>query len=91
MTTMTLSPGEAALVENHRAEQAKMAAAAALYRKVLVQALAFHDWSIERGEGLSYSTFVNTFGYDQPDSRVVYERVKETLAAARGERAVSES
>lgn len=85
MTTMTLSPAEAALVENHRAEQAKIAAAAELYRKVLVHALSFHDWSIENGEGLSYSTFVNTFGYDLPDGRVVYDRVKDTLAAARGE------
>jgi len=77
-----LSTEELALVRQWRAEQAQRDAAQAFQRKAIATAHAFDDWSATTGEGLTFSTFVNTFGYQDKDGKQMYEAVKRILDAA---------
>lgn len=58
-----LSDDEIALIREHRAKKAQREAARAFQRKAIATAHAFDDWSEASGEGLTFSTFANTFGY----------------------------
>lgn len=77
-----LTPDEIALIQQRRAEQAQRDAAQAFQRKAIATAHAFDDWSATTGEGLTFSTFVNTFGYQDKDGKQMYEAVKRILDAA---------
>lgn len=69
-------------LQQRRADQAKRDAAQAFRRKAIATAHAFDDWSATTGEGLTFSTFVNTFGYQDEDGKQMYEAVKRILDAA---------
>ncbi len=77
-----LTPDEIALIQQRRAEQAQRDAAQAFQRKAIATAHAFDDWSATTGEGLTFSTFINTFGYQDEDGKQMYEAVKRILDAA---------
>ena len=77
-----LSDDEIALIRGHRAKKAQREAARTFQRKAIAMAHAFDDWSEASGEGLTLSTFVNTFGYQDADGQRMYEAVKRIFAAA---------
>lgn len=79
---MELTPAEVAVIQKRRAEQAEREAATAFQRKAIATAAAFEVWSAESGEGLTFSTFINTFGYQDGDGKVMFEAVKRIQAAA---------
>ncbi|MBX8592886.1 hypothetical protein K5D56_26280, partial [Pseudomonas cichorii] len=72
------------LVQQSRNEKAQREAAYAFQRKAIAPANAFAEWSSTDGGGLtlSFSTFVNTFGYQDMDGRQMYEAVKRIHDAA---------
>ena len=80
-----LTDYEISLIQKHRAEQEEQAARIAFRSKALRTAVAFDQWSEVSGEGLTFSTFINTFGYQEPDGRRMYEAVQSILAAAEGD------
>lgn len=61
----------------------RRAAARAFQRRAIATAHAFVDWSAESGEGLTFSTFINTFGYQENDGNQMYEAVELILEAAK--------
>lgn len=77
-----LSDDEISLIRGHRAEKTQREAVRAFQRKAIATAHAFDDWSEASGEGLTFSTFINTFGYQDADGRRMYEAVKRILDAA---------
>lgn len=77
-----LTPAEIALVQAHRAQRAKDDERRAFQRKAIATAHAFDTWSDGSGEGLTFSTFINTFGYQADDGKQMYEAVERILDAA---------
>ncbi len=77
-----LSDDEIALIRGHRAQKAQREAGRAFQRKAIATAHAFDDWSEASGESLTFSTFINTFGYQDADGQRMYEAVKRIFAAA---------
>lgn len=77
-----LSPAEMAAVLAMRAEQDAQAERRAFQRKAIDTAHAFEQWSAHTGEGLTFSTFVNTFGYQDSDSKQLYEALQRIQQAA---------
>ena len=77
-----LTDGEIALIRERRAGKAKREAARAFQRKAIATAHAFNDWSEATGEGLTFSTFINTFGYQDADGKAMYEAVERVFEAA---------
>ncbi len=77
-----LTDDEIALIQKRRAEQAQREAARAFQRKAIATAHAFDDWSEASGEGLTFSTFINTFGYQDADGQKMYVAVKRIFDAA---------
>ena len=82
MQESDLTDDEIALVLQHREKIALAAAARVFKTKALETALAFDHWSAETCEGLTFSTFVNTFGYHDGDSKAIYEAVSRIFEAA---------
>lgn len=82
MRESDLSAEEIALVQRHREEIAKAAAARNFKTKAIETALAFDHWTINTGVGLSFSTFINSFGYQDGDGKVMYEAVSRIFEAA---------
>lgn len=80
---LNLTPTELQLVLAHRAEREAKEAAGRFQRKVMQQAFAWLEYQDSTGDGLTFSTFVNSYGYQDPDGREVYEHVKNVLRAAR--------
>lgn len=76
-----LTNDEIALIQKRRAEKAQREAARAFMRKAIATAHAFDDWSEASGEGLTFSTFINTFGYQDADGEKMYEAVKRIFDA----------
>ena len=77
-----LTNDEIALIQKRRAEKAQREAARAFQRKAIATAHAFDDWSEASGEGLTFSTFINTFGYQDADGQKMYVAVKRIFDAA---------
>ncbi len=77
-----LTTEEIALIQAHRAQRVTRDAARDFQRKALTTAHAFDTWSDNSGQGLTYSTFINTFGYQSDDGRQMYEAVERILDAA---------
>ena len=77
-----LSEEEIALIQKHREAEAAKKAAADFHRKALFTAHDFEEWSVRTGEGLTFSTFIDTFGYQDNDGREMYEAVKRISEAA---------
>lgn len=77
-----LSAAEVAAVLAMRAEQDAAAAQCTFQRKAIATAHAFEQWSANTGEGLTFSTFVNAFGYQDKDGKRMYEAVQRIQQAA---------
>lgn len=77
-----LSAEEIALIENHRKAEAAKTAATDFHRKALFLAHEFEEWSVRTAQGLTFSTFIDTFGYQDSDGREMYEAVKRISEAA---------
>lgn len=82
---LELTPEEIALIQKRRAYQRQCDAEAAFCRKSIATALAWVNWSSSTGYGLTFSTFVNSFGYQDSDQQQMYPRVQQILRAARGD------
>ena len=79
---MILSEDEMALIEKRRKEQAELDALRAFQEKAVNTAAAWLAWSSVEGYGLTFSTFVNQFGYQDDDGRKMYMAVGRILTAA---------
>ena len=77
-----LSPAELAAVLAMRAEKDDQATRRAFQRKAIATAHAFEKWSINTGDGLTFSTFVNAFGYQESDGKQMYAAVQRIKQAA---------
>lgn len=77
-----LTTEEIALIQKGRDESAKHDAARAFKSKAIAVAAAFEKWSDETGDGLTFSTFIDTFGYQDSDGKQMYEAVKRIQQAA---------
>jgi len=77
-----LSSAEVAAIQAMRAEQAALSERAAFQRNAIATAHAFEEWSAETGDGLTFSTFVNTFGYQSSDGKQMFEAVQRIQQAA---------
>lgn len=77
-----LSADEIGLIQKHRKEKAQRQTAEAFQLKAIATAHAFSEWSTQTDEGLTFTTFINTFGYQDNDGRPMYEAVKRILDAA---------
>lgn len=87
-STYTLHPqdltaSEIALILKHRLEKTQQDAALAFHNKAIATAHAFAMWSERCGEGLTFSTFINQFKYQEPDAKHMYDAVKRIQEAAR--------
>lgn len=77
-----LSSEEWEVVKRMRAQKEKEKFRAAFRRKAIALALAFEDWSENTGEGLTFSTFVNTFGYQGNDAYQMFSALQGIREAA---------
>ena len=79
---MNLTAEEITLIQKRRDEKAQRDAARAFKSKAIAVAAAFEKWSNESGDGLTFSTFIDTFGYQDGDGKKMYEAVKRIQQAA---------
>lgn len=79
---MELTAEELALIQKHRDTKAKQDAAHAFQRKAIATAHAFAEWSAESGYGLTFSTFINQFDYQEADGKAMYAAVERIQQAA---------
>lgn len=79
---LVLTEEEKRLILARRQEEDEQAAAIAFRRKAIAIAHAFEEWSAENGDGLTFSTFIDTFNYQDGDGKRMYEAVKRIRAAA---------
>ncbi len=79
---MVLTPEEIELIQKRRADQNIQRAARAFQICAMQTAAKFAVWSEETGEGLTFSTFVNTFDYQSSDAKQMYDAVKRIHEAA---------
>ncbi|NHR04396.1 hypothetical protein HA052_04220 [Chromobacterium haemolyticum] len=82
MEIESLTPEEIALIQKRRDEQAARDAARAFQRKAIATAHEFAKWSDEEGLGLTFSTFINTFGYQDDDGTQMFQAVERIVDAA---------
>lgn len=80
--TLALNPEELQLVLELRAKREAKEAAKQLQRKVLSLVSPWLEYSDRTGEELTFSTFVNSFYYQEPDAQTVYERLVKVISAA---------
>ena len=77
-----LSAAEIKAIKAMRAEQETRAARSAFQQKAIATSHAFETWSAMTAEGLTFSTFVNAFGYQADDGKLMYEAIKRIQQAA---------
>lgn len=77
-----LTPAEIELVQNLRDQKARQASMEAFQRKAIATANDFAAWSDETGQGLTFSTFIDSFDYQDNDGKAMYEAVKRINDAA---------
>lgn len=82
MEHINLTDEELALVTARRLSQAKEDAAETFRLKALKVAYEFSEWSAKEGYGLTFSTFVNSFSYQDDDAQKMYTVVKRILNAS---------
>lgn len=78
---MELTDDEKALILKNRAAAAQEQARLEFRRKAITTAAEWEAWSEENGLDLTFSAFVNNFGYQNTDGKVMYEAVKRIRAA----------
>ena len=77
LKTMELTDSEARIILERRAEEAHAEKTDAFREKALNVANNFLIWSYKEGYAPTFSTFVNQFGYDNLDCKIMYEAVKK--------------
>ncbi|WP_116963079.1 hypothetical protein [Fastidiosibacter lacustris] len=77
-----LTQDEIEIIQSRREKLAQYDAAKAFQSKAIAIAHAFSKWSTKTGDELTFSTFVNSFGYQGKDSNLMYETVKRIIEAA---------
>lgn len=82
MNMQDLTSAEIALIEKSRAEDKSRADARIFQQKSITVANQFLQWSLESGYGLTFSTFVNQFDYQDPDGNRMYRAVERILSSA---------
>lgn len=82
MNESELSDEEMQLVQKHREEKAQVIAARLFKSKAIATAHAFDRWSEETDQGLTFSTFIDTFGYQEGDGKQMYDAVVRINDAA---------
>jgi hypothetical protein len=82
VNTLILTSDEIALIQKRRAEQRQVEANRLFQQKAIATAHAFDVWSATTDDELAFSTFINTFGYQDRDGNQMYEAVKRILNAA---------
>lgn len=79
---MVISPEEAQIINEKRAQKARKRHHAKLVRRALHVSLRYQCWLSRNRQGSSYSTFVNAFGYQQSDCSEMFRVVEKIRAAA---------
>lgn len=79
---LILTEEEKRLILARRQEEDEQSAAIAFRRKAIATAHAFEEWSAANGDGLTFSTFIDTFNYQDRDGKQMYDAVKRIRAAA---------
>ena len=79
---LILKPHERRMIIKAREEEAKQIADTRFQIKVIKTAAKAWQWSIKNNEGLSFSTFVNNFGYQDKDASKMYEAVIKLIEFA---------
>lgn len=79
---LILSEEEKSLALKYRAAAAAIDEAELFRVNVIKQAAAWLEYSERTGEGLTFSTFVNSFGYEHKDCQAVYRHLEMVLKAA---------
>lgn len=77
-----LSEEEQQIIRKHREEKARVQRTLDFRLKSIRVAGDFEKWMQENGQGNSYSTFINTFNYQETDGHVMHEHVTRILQAA---------
>lgn len=78
----SLDDEEQEIIRKHRQEKARVQRTLDFRLKSINVAGDFEKWMQENGQGNSYSTFVNTYGYQEPDSHLMHDHVSRILKAA---------
>ncbi|MDQ8951965.1 hypothetical protein RFH42_03225 [Acinetobacter rudis] len=79
MKPIRLTPEERQLIISRREKAAQKLALEKFQEKALDVANHWVKWSKKNGEGLSFSTFVNSFNYQDGDGKRMYTAVKKIL------------
>lgn len=79
---MRLNAEERALIEGRRAEKKKLVAHQAMTIKALQVATRYAIWLKKQGQTNSFSTFINSFGYQETRGREMFRVVSELLKVA---------
>lgn len=79
---LELTKEEEKLIILRRHEEALQDSRVAFMIKALSTANKFSIWSQLNGDGLTYSTFINTFNYQDEDGHVMFYAVQRILDAA---------
>lgn len=77
-----LSPVERGLIIEYRRKVAQQKNALDFQRKAIATAYAVDLWLDDTGEGLTFSTFINTFGYQEKDGSQMYDAIRRIYDAA---------
>ena len=77
-----LSEDEVQLILKKRAAENLASEKEQFFLKSLKTAYEFSVWSHENELGLTFSTFIDSFGYEEPDVKQMYNAVRNILNAA---------
>lgn len=77
-----LDATEREMIRKHRAEIERIKQNEAFRLKALEVAARYEKWLQAEGEGDSYSTFINSFGYQERDGNEMHEFVQKIRQAA---------
>ena len=79
---LVLKPHEREMVIAAREAEAKEIADTRFQIKAMTTAAKALKWSVRNGQGLSFSTFVNSFGYQDNDASEMYEAIIQLIGFA---------
>lgn len=82
MPTIEVSEEELSAIQCLRSKKLNKIAEEKFQFKAIATAHRFAKWSNKKGLGLTFSTFVNTFGYQESDVDAMYRAVERILIAA---------
>lgn len=83
MSIGQLSQDEIELVQAHREKLAREKRAADFREKVILLAAKTWEWQQKKEIWMSYSDFVNNFGYQEDDANLVYQAIRRVWDAAK--------